>query len=253
MNSLIFDTHAHYTDDRFATTSVLQDLQNNKTVLAAITCGVDYADSLNAISLANKYPFIYAAVGIHPQEVNETTVFSESDFLPLIKNKKVVAVGEIGLDYYWDTTHKLAQQEIFAAQLQFANKHNLPVSVHDREAHADTLDILNAHKPKGVVHCFSGSAQMAQQILNLGMYIGVGGVVTFKNAKKLTEVVAATPLERILLETDAPYLAPEPFRGKINHSAYIEYIAEAIAAIKGVSASAVLNQTAQNAKNLFNI
>ena len=254
MSALIFDTHAHYDDERFdeIRDELLFDMPN-QNVGAIIHQSIDYQSSLKAVEYTKKYPLFYAAVGIHPQEVKEDTVFSCEAFEPLLENEKIVAIGEIGHDYYWDTTFKEKQKEILLKEIEFANKHNLPVSFHDREAHADSLEILTSTKPKGVVHCFSGSVEMAKEILKIGMYIGVGGVITFKNSKNLCEVVAAVPIERIFLETDAPYLAPEPFRGKTNNSAYIKYIAEKVAEIKNLTTDEVLNITASNAKTLFKI
>lgn len=251
---MIFDSHAHYDDARFdeCRDEILGQMQKNN-VCGIINCGTDIDTSLFAISLANKYDFVYAAVGYHPESVDNGTCFDERQMLKLIKEKKVVAIGEIGLDYYWDTTFKENQIEIFERQLLFAAAHSLPVIIHDREAHADTLQLIKKHKPKGVLHCFSGSVEMAKEVVGLGLYIGVGGVVTFKNSKKIVEVIKEIPLERILLETDAPYLAPEPFRGKLNRSDYIEFVAKRIAEIKNVDYEQVLLQTTENTKKLFNI
>ncbi len=254
MDALIFDTHAHYDDERFDANrdELLYSMRENN-VCGIIHQAIDFESSRVAVEYTKKYPNFYTAVGIHPQEINADTSFSADAFAPFLKNEKVVAIGEIGLDYYWDTTYKENQKKILLEQIDFAKENGLPVSFHDREAHADTLEILKATKPIGVVHCFSGSVEMAEEILKIGMYIGVGGVVTFKNAKKLCEVVANTPIERILLETDAPYLAPEPYRSKVNNSAYIRYIAEKIAEIKNMAAEDVLKITTKNAKTLFKI
>lgn len=251
---MIFDSHAHYDDARFdeCRDEILGQMQKNN-VCGIINCGTDIDTSLFAISLANKYDFVYAAVGYHPEAVNNDTDFDEEQMLNFIKEDRVVAIGEIGLDYYWDTTFKEKQIEMFERQLQFAAAHSLPVIIHDREAHADTLQLIKKHKPKGVLHCFSGSVEMAKEVVELGLYIGVGGVVTFKNSKKIVEVIKEIPLERILLETDAPYLAPEPFRGKLNRSDYIEFVAKKIAEIKNVDYEQVLLQTTENTKKLFNI
>ena len=251
---MIFDSHAHYDDARFdeCRDEILGQMQKNN-VCGIINCGTDIDTSLFAISLANKYDFVYAAVGYHPESVDNGTCFNERHMLKLIKENKVVAIGEIGLDYYWDTTFKENQIEMFERQLQFAAAHSLPVIIHDREAHAATLQLIKKHKPNGVLHCFSGSVEMAKEVVGLGLYFGVGGVVTFKNSKKIVEVIKEIPLERILLETDAPYLAPEPFRGKINRSDYIEFVAKKIAEIKNVDYEQVLLQTTENTKKLFNI
>ena len=254
MNAMIIDTHAHYDDERFDANrdELLYSMPSNN-VCGILHCAIDYESSKVAVEYTEKYPNFYAAVGIHPQEINADTVFSAEDFAPFLKNEKVVAIGEIGLDYYWDTTYKENQKKILLKQIDFAKQNGLPISFHDREAHADTLEILKKTKPMGVVHCFSGSREMAEEILKIGMYIGVGGVVTFKNSRKLCEVVANTPIERILLETDAPYLAPEPYRSKVNNSAYIKYIAEKIAEIKNIAYEDVLKITTKNAKTLFKI
>lgn len=251
---MIFDSHAHYDDARFDNSrdELLLEISQNG-VLGIINCGTDIDTSAFSVSLAEKYDFVYAAVGYHPESVNDKTVFDEQQMLKLISNKKTVAIGEIGLDYYWDTTFKQKQIEMFEKQLIFANKHSLPVIIHDREAHGDTLELIKKHTPKGVLHCFSGSVEMAKEAANLGLYIGFGGVLTFKNSKKAVEVAEAIPLESILLETDAPYLAPEPNRGKLNRSDYIEFVAKKLADIKNIDYNEVLNQTLKNTKKLFNI
>lgn len=254
MDAMIFDSHAHYDDERFeANRDELLFGMQDKNVCGIIHQSIDFESSKKAVEFTKKYPNLYAAVGIHPQEVKADTVFNPEDFKPFLKNEKVVAIGEVGLDYYWDTTFKENQKKVLLAEIDFAKENNLPISFHDREAHADTLEILKSTKPKGVVHCFSGSTEMACEILKLGMYIGVGGVVTFKNAKKLCEVVENTPITKILLETDAPYLAPEPMRSKLNHSGLIEFIAKKIAEIKKIEYEDVLKITQENAKRLFNI
>ena len=251
---MIFDSHAHYDDARFDNSrdELLLEISQNG-VCGIINCGTDIDTSAFSVSLAEKYDFVYAAVGYHPESVNDKTVFDEQQMLKLISNKKTVAIGEIGLDYYWDTTFKQNQIEMFEKQLIFANKHSLPVIIHDREAHGDTLELIKKHKPKGVLHCFSGSVEMAKEAANLGLYIGFGGVLTFKNSKKAVEVAEAIPLESILLETDAPYLAPEPNRGKLNRSDYIEFVAKKLADIKNIDYDEVLSQTLKNTKKLFNI
>lgn len=254
MNAMIFDSHAHYDDERFdANRDELLMNMEKQNVCGIIHQSIDLESSKLAVEYTEKYPNFYAMVGIHPQEVKADTQFNPEDFLPLIKNKKVVGIGEIGLDYYWDTTFKENQKRVLEKQIDFANANSLPISFHDREAHADSLEILKKMQPKGVVHCFSGSVEMANEIIKQGMYIGVGGVITFKNAKKLCEVVENIPIDKILLETDAPYLAPEPFRSKLNHSGYIEFIARKIAEIKKMEYFDVLKITTENSKKLFNI
>ncbi len=251
MQDLIIDTHAHYDDERYADNLKATLLTaKNGGVNKIITCGCDIISSETALNIAARNDFVYAAVGYHPQSIKDYQ-FDAEKLEKLAKSEKAVAIGEIGLDYYWDDSFKQKQKDFFVKQLDLAKSLSLPVLVHDREAHADTLEILKAHKPKGVVHCFSGSAEMASEILKLGMYIGIGGVLTFKNAKKLIEVAKTTPMEKILLETDAPYLAPEPFRGKTNNSAYIIYVAQKLAEIKHTSTEQILLQTKENAERLF--
>lgn len=251
--NLIFDSHAHFDDERFEdSVSFLSDLNENYGVDQIINCAVDIASAKKCLSFSKALPFCHTAVGFHPQNIplGEMDV-AISELRQLIKNERVVAIGEIGLDYYWDTSRKNDQIAYFKEQLALANEFRLPVSVHDRDAHGDTLQILKELKPKGVVHCFSGSVEMAREILKLGMYIGVGGVVTFKNSKTVKEVVAQTPIEKIVLETDAPYLAPEPMRGKTCHSGLIFYTAQKVAEIKGLTLNEVLKITNQNARNIF--
>ena len=252
LEALIFDTHAHYEDPVFEDNfDELINEMKNSGVGGIITCGCDKQSSLKALSLAEKYDIVYAAVGIHPGNIDNGTTIAE--IRELLSHPKCVAVGEIGLDYYWRQDNKAEQKEIFKAQLQLANEFGLPVLIHDRDAHADTLEILKEYKPKGVVHAFSGSVEMAREIIKLGLYLGVGGVLTFKNARALPAVVSDTPIEKLLLETDAPYLAPVPHRGETNNSAMIHYVAEKMAEIKEISKNEVLIQTFKNAKNLFNI
>ena len=248
--NLIFDTHSHYDDSRFD--GIRDDLireMHKSGVAGIITCAVDGNSAKSALALAEKYDFIFAAAGIHPENIDSKTQLEEIE--KLAAHKKCVAIGEIGLDYYYTQENKARQKEVFENQVILANRLNLPVIVHDREAHADTLEILKKHKPKGVLHCFSGSAEMAREIVSLGMYIGVGGSVTFKNARKLPDVIKEVPFDRVLLETDCPYLCPEPYRGKLCHSGYIALTALKVADLKGVSRDCVLKQTYNNAKELF--
>lgn len=248
----IFDSHAHYDDSRFdGIREELLDKMFANGVCGIVTCSVDGASAKNALSLAEKYEHLYAAVGIHPENLSSNTSIKEIEALS--KHPKCVAIGEIGLDYYWESENKEEQIKTFEEQLILANKLGLPVIVHDRDAHADTLELLKKHKPKGVVHCFSGSVEMAEEILKLGMYIGVGGVITFKNAKKLPDVVKIIPDDKLLVETDCPYLAPEPFRGKLCHSGHIIMTAEKIAEIKNTTRDYILYTTLSNAKELFDL
>lgn len=250
----IFDTHTHYDDSRFdEDRDELISSLNQKGVSQVVNCGCDLNSSLSTVKLSEKYDFIYAAVGVHAHEANDAT---EEDFCQIEKlysHKRVVAVGEIGLDYHYDFSPRERQLEVFERQLILANRLGLPVIVHDREAHEDTMRLLKKHRPKGVVHCFSGSAEMAKEIIKLGMYIGIGGAVTFKNAKKPVEVVEMLPLDRLLLETDAPYMTPVPFRGTRCDSSHIAYTAQKIAEIRNTDTQQLIDICNKNAKNLFSI
>lgn len=250
----IFDSHAHYNDEQFDIDrdSLLASLPE-AGIVGIINCGTDVTSSLASLEMAEKYPFIYAACGYHPESALEFTDDNLLDIEKMLSHEKCVAVGEIGLEYHYDFVPKDVQKYVFEKHLELAVKYDMPVIVHDREAHADTMDLLKKYKPKGVLHCYSGSAEMAKEVLKMGMYIGLGGAVTFKNAVKPVEVAEMIPLDRLLLETDCPYMAPVPMRGKRNNSAYISYVAEKIADIKGVSPQELLDITAENTKNLFNI
>lgn len=248
----IFDSHAHYDDARFD--GIRDDLLlelSKSDVKYIINNAIDCAESARAcLDMCKKYDFCYMTVGIHPEKAENNT-FDAEIIKKFCAEEKVVAIGEIGLDYYWNKDNRDTQLSLFENQIMLANELNLPVVVHDREAHNDTLQLLKKHSPRGVVHCFSGSNEMAKQILDLGMFIGIGGVVTFKNAKKLCEVAQAVPLERLLLETDAPYLSPEPHRGKLCRSDYIIHTANKIAELKGVCVDTVLSAAYENASKLF--
>ena len=254
---LIFDSHAHYDDQRFIEFGNKLYNELSKSVTGIITCGCDLKSCEKAEKIAESHNFIYFVAGIHPGEVDG---INSRDIPRLIdkitrftQHKKCIGIGEIGLDYYWTKETVDIQKKVFSAQLELSKRLDLPVVVHDRDAHADTLELLKKYTPKGVVHSFSGSVEMAEEIYKLGMYIGISGVITFKNAKKLPDVVKAMPLDRFLLETDAPYLAPVPFRGKINNSSLIYYSAEKIAEIKGISTENVLKCALENTKRLYDI
>lgn len=254
MYNNIFDTHAHYDDSRFdEDRDELITSLKDKGVSQIVNCGCDLKSSLTTVALSEKFDFIYAAVGIHAHEAEEATESDLKEIEKLYEKEKIVAVGEIGLDYHYDFSPREIQLEIFDRQLALANKLDLPVIVHDREAHEDTMKLLTKYKPKGVVHCFSGSVEMAKEIVKLGMYIGIGGAVTFKNAKKPVEVVEYLPLDRLLLETDAPYMTPVPFRGQRCDSSHIAYTAEKIAQIKGIDVQELISICNENAKKLFRI
>ena len=248
---IIFDTHAHYDDERFANCldRLMCEMFSNG-VGGIITCGCDEKSSVAALNIAAKYDRVYAAVGLHPENLESGTAVE--DIKKLAAGKKCVAIGEIGLDYHYSSERE-PQIKAFEDQLILANKLSLPVIVHDRDAHADTLELLKKHRPRGVVHCFSGSPEMAAEILKLGMYIGVGGVVTLKNARRLPDVIKMTPTDRLLLETDCPYLAPEPYRGKTCHSGFIPLSAQTAAELCGINCDELLVRCAENAKKLFNI
>lgn len=254
MYNNIFDTHAHYDDDRFDEdrVSVFEYLKA-QGVSNIINCGCDFESSKISIDFAKNNDFIYAAVGMHPNEMNDDSLSELKLISTLYDNEKIVAVGEIGLDYHYDFVAHDFQKQVFDKQLALAKQLDLPVIVHDREAHADTLDFLKQYQPRGVVHCFSGSAEMAMEIVKLGMYIGIGGAITFKNARRAIEVVQAIPLERLLLETDAPYMTPVPFRGKRCDSGHIAYTAKKIAEVKNMDVQEVIDICNENAKRLFNI
>ncbi len=253
----IFDTHAHYDDDRF-------EGIREECIKESFDIGVEYIvnassdikSSKSSLALADKYPQFSAACGIHPHECCDISDKNEAldAVKSLLSHKKAVALGEIGLDYYYDTDWKDKQIEFFDSQLSLAEELKLPVIIHDRDAHGDTMDIIRAHpKSFGILHSFSGSAEMARQLLKLGWYISFSGVVSFKNASRVIESLLAVDDDRLLIETDCPYLAPVPMRGQTNRSAYLQYTIAAIANAKGVSEEEIAEMTFNNAKRIFNI
>lgn len=248
----VFDSHAHYNDEQFDVDrdSLLASLPE-AGIVGIINCGTDINSSLESVNYAEKYPYIYAACGFHPEAANYVAEGNFEKIESMLSHPKCVALGEIGLDYHYDFVPKDIQLAVFERQLEIAVKHNIPVIVHDREAHADTLNLLKRYRPKGVLHCFSGSVETAREILNLGMYIGLGGAVTFKNAVKPIEVAAFVPEDRLLVETDCPYMAPVPKRGKRNDSSYIVYVAEKLAEIRNCTTEHILDVTCKNAQTLF--
>ena len=251
----MIDTHSHINFDDYKENfdSFLKDIKNNGTDYVIIP-GVEPSTFDEIISICEKHDMLYAAIGVHPSEAKTYTQETEKKIYEKIKNKKVVAIGEIGLDYYWEQETKELQKEVFRKQLKIAEELQIPVLIHDREAHEDTFNILQEYNLKDVVfHCFSGNSDFAQKCIEKGYYIAIGGVVTFKNAKDLKEVAKITPLDKLLLETDAPYLAPVPYRGKLNTPAYLKYIAQEIANIKDIDVEEVKTNTTQNAKRIFNI
>jgi TatD DNase family protein len=254
--NLIFDTHAHYDDAAFDEDrgKILSGLPD-EGIFAVIDAGADIKSSRESIEISKKYPYVYAAVGIHPENVDKIEDKNYTYELEklILSCEKVVAIGEIGLDYHYSSENKDIQKSVFENQIKLALKHDIPIMVHDREAHGDTLEFLKKYKPKGVVHCFSGSLEMAKEIIKLGMYLGIGGVVTFKNAKNVVHVVKDISLSHMVLETDAPYMAPVPLRGKRCDSSYIKYTAEKVAELKDIKMSEILEETKKNALNLFSI
>lgn len=250
----IFDTHSHYDDEKFnPDREMLLSTLQSQGVSDVVSCGCDIETTQFNFDLAQAYNFMYFAAGFHPECLEGASLKDLELIKKFAQNKKCVAIGEIGLDYHWMSSTKEVQKEFFTAQIELAADLDLPVIVHDREAHGDTLDILKATKPKGVVHCFSGSKEMAREIIKLGMYIGMNGVITFNNARKSLEVVKEIPLDRLVLETDCPYLAPVPHRGKRNDSSLIPFVAEKIAALLEMDVQELLNITNENAKKLYNL
>lgn len=234
----IIDSHAHYDDESYDEDrdSILNELKKNG-VVGILNCAASYESLSTTNQLTRDYEFIYGALGIHPENANEFKEDTADEIKEYIKNNdKILAIGEIGLDYYWEENPpKEVQKEIFRKQMRLAEELNLPVVIHDRDAHQDTLEIIKEFPNViGVVHCFSGSVEFAKECIKLGYYIGFTGVVTFKNAKKLVKVAQEIPIDRMLVETDCPYMAPEPNRGKRNRSDYIEYIINKISEIKGI-------------------
>lgn len=248
----IFDSHAHYNDTAFdADRDMLLSAMPSLGVTGIINCGTDEASSLSSMELSEKYDIVYFAAGIHPEDCGEKNIRSLEKIEELLQHKKCVAVGEIGLDYYWPEPTRETQLLFFEAQLQLAVKMDLPVIIHDREAHEPTLALLRKYKPRGVLHCFSGSVETMNEAIKLGLYIGLGGAVTFRNAKKGVAVASAVPSERLLLETDCPYMAPVPFRGKRNDSSLIANTAQVIADIRGTDVQTLINACTKNTRTLF--
>jgi len=252
---MYFDTHAHYDDKAFDTDrEALLLACRDAGVERILDPGCDAKSSRAAIELAEKLDFVYAAVGIHPEELVSCDEDSLLEIRNLAEHPKCVAIGEIGLDYYWDDTHKAEQKQLFRWQIELALELGKPVIVHDREAHGDCLEIVKDYPGlQGVFHCYSGSAEMAKELLKRGWYLGFDGPVTYKNARKTIEVLEICSLDRLLIETDSPYLSPVPMRGKRNDSRNLRYVVEKIAEVKGISAEAVEKITMENGKRLFRI
>ena len=252
---MIFDTHAHYDDKQFDQDreELLVSMKDNG-IGTIVDVGSNMETSAWIVDAVNRYLMMYGAVGVHPSDTADLTE-SDMDTLKEYAGKdKILAIGEIGLDYYWDEPEREIQKKWFEAQIELAREVRLPIIIHSRDAAKDTYDImksLHAEDIGGVVHCFSYSKEMARQFLDMGFYIGIGGVVTFKNAKTLKEVAAYTPLDRIVLETDCPYLSPEPNRGKRNSSLNLNYVAEALSQIKGINKEELIAVTEENARQLY--
>lgn len=254
--TMYFDTHAHFDDDAFdADRDELMCKMRDAGVELIVNPGCNEETSRKALEYAQKYDIVYAAVGWHPETCGDFTDESLAILRELAASPYVKAIGEIGLDYYWDENPpKEFQKEVFERQMLLAEELGLPVIVHDREAHADCMEVVRRHpNVKGVFHCYSGSAEMAKELVRLGWYISFTGTITFKNAKKAPEVVAAIPIERIMIETDSPYMSPEPNRGKRNDSSNLVYIARKIAEIKGLTEEEVAEITTRNGKEFYNI
>lgn len=252
----IFDTHAHYDDAAFdADREALLGGMAEAGVVKIVNAAASLSSTETTAKLAEKYPFLYATAGVHPDEVGELNEEAFTRLSQAAAGDKVVAIGEIGLDYYWDKEQHEEQKRWFIRQLGLARELGLPVVVHSREAAQDTLDIIKSEAQDLCcdIHCFSYGVELAREYLNRGHYLGIGGVVTFKNARKLKEVAAYMPLDRMLLETDCPYLAPVPHRGKRNSSLNLPYVVETIAAIKGVSAERVIEATYENAMRFYRL
>ncbi len=249
----LFDSHAHYEDERFDgdRDEVLSSMRASG-VERIVEIGCDLSGAKTAIAIAEKYPFVYAAIGVHPQQAHEA---SEDDFIALealYRHEKVVAVGEIGLDYHYEYAPRAVQKEVFARQLELARRLDLPVCIHDREAHADTLDILRAYSGvRGVFHSYSGSLEMTRDVLKLGFIFGFNGIITFKNAKKFGPIIKSLPPETILIETDCPYLAPEPYRGRRNDSRYLFRACETVGMLLDIPAEEAAELTYRNASRFY--
>ncbi len=252
---MFFDTHTHLDDAKFNEDrdEVIKNIKDSGVSLA-VNIGADMKSSLESIKLSEKYDFLYAAVGVHPCDTDKMTDDDLKTLENYARHEKVVAIGEIGLDYYWDDVDRETQKEWFKKQLLLAKKLDMPYIIHDRDAHADTIEIIKeVGYGKGVMHCFSGSVEMAEIMVKLGLYISIAGQVTFKNAQKVKDVAMAVPLDRLLIETDSPYLTPEPFRGQRNNSANVRYTCEKIAELRGMKVEELAKITLSNGKKFYGI
>ena len=252
---MLFDTHAHLNDPAFdEDRESLLETFKDAGVGYVLNAGCSLESSHDCIALAEAYPWIYASVGTHPDTADEVNEEVLETYRQMCRHPKVKAIGEIGLDYYYETIHRDSQMKAFRMQMKLAEELDMPVIVHERDAHNDGMTIVKEFpKVKGVFHCYSGSAEMARQLVKLGWYIGFTGVLTFKNARKAVETAASIPLDRIVLETDCPFMAPVPFRGKRNHPGLLPHMAEKLAEIRGLSVGEVIAITTENAKRLYRI
>lgn len=250
----VFDSHSHYTDDAFdADRGSLMASLPEAGICGVMLASASVENSAESVRLAEQYPFCHCAVGVHPESEADTPDGYLDTLRTLAQNENVLAIGEIGLDYHYDNYCRERQIRLFREQLLLARELDLPVIIHSRDATQDCMEILREFRPRGVMHCFSGSAETARELVSLGLYVGFTGVLTFKNARKSIEAMCAVPMDRLLVETDCPYMAPVPYRGKRCDSTMIPKIAERIAEERGISAQEVLVQTAENAKRLFGI
>ena len=250
----IFDTHAHYDDDAFnEDREQLLAALPEQGIARVVDVGASLASCRKVLELMERYDYIYGAIGVHPSETAELDEESYSWLKEQCRKKKCLAVGEIGLDYYWPEPDREIQKKWFIRQMELAQEVNLPVIIHSRDAAQDTIEILKQFPANGVIHCYSYTKESAKEFLKMGYYFGIGGVLTFKNAKKLKEAVMEIPMDRILLETDSPYLAPEPNRGKRNSSLNIPYVVKELAQLKGITEEEVINITTENTKRLFHL
>ena len=252
----LFDTHAHILDDQFKEDldQVIRNIYDNMALVVNIGCNLE--DCPRTVALAEQYDKVYAAVGLHPEDVKTYTPEGWDMICRLAEHPKVVGIGETGLDYYWDTSTKDAQKVLFEQHIDLAKQLHKPLVIHDREAHGDTLEILkrtNAKEVGGILHAFSGSVEMAMEVIKMGFYIGLGGPVTFKNARKAVEVAQAIPLEYLVIETDCPYMAPVPFRGKRNEPMLVQHTATKIAELRGISVEELIEATYQNGKRIYGL
>ena len=251
----MIDTHTHINCiDDFSIDEILKNASDNGVEKLIVPSA--YASDIDIVAeLASKYENVYGLLGVHPSEVKDWTDDLIDKIKECAKSPKIVGIGEIGLDYYWDKSFNDLQKEVFIKQINLANELNFPISVHDREAHKDSFDILTEFNKNSIVimHCFSGSVEMMKECVKYGWYIAIGGVVTFKNAKKMKDVAVEVPLERLMLETDSPYLTPVPYRGKTNQPAYVRYVAEEVAKLRNESIENIMQVTSQNAEKVFGI